>query len=78
MAEGRWVGLDVHAGKTLAGVLDSVTGEARTLRAPTVTVEMVEWLCGFRGLVRVAYEAEPTGYGHHYHLWPKVGGRPDP
>ena len=27
MAEGTWVGLDVHARKTVAGVLDASTGE---------------------------------------------------
>jgi len=63
MAEGTWVGLDVHARKTVAGVLDAVTGEVRSLRAPTPVGEAVEWLRGFPGPVRVAYEAGPTGYG---------------
>jgi transposase len=63
MAEGTWVGLDVHARKTVAGVLDAVTGEVRSLRAPTVASETVEWLRQFSGPVRVAYEAGPTGYG---------------
>lgn len=63
MAEGTWVGLDVHARKTVAGVLDAATGELRSLQAPTLPAEAVEWLRGLRGPVRVAYEAGPTGYG---------------
>ena len=62
MAEGTWVGLDVHARKTVAGVLDAVSGELRSLRAPTLPTETVEWLQQFPGPVRVAYEAGPTGY----------------
>jgi transposase len=63
MAEGTWVGLDVHARKTVAGVLDAVTGELRSLRAPTLPAETVAWLRSFPGPLRVAYEAGPTGYG---------------
>src|SRR5215208_5275868 len=63
MAEGTWVGLDVHARKTVAGVLDASTGELRSLRAPTLSVETVAWLEQFAAPVRVAYEAGPTGYG---------------
>ena len=63
MAEGTWVGLDVHARKTVAGVLDGSTGELRSLRAPTLPVETAQWLGQFRAPVRVAYEAGPTGYG---------------
>jgi hypothetical protein len=32
MAEGTWVGLDVHARKVVTGVLDAGTGELRSLR----------------------------------------------
>src|SRR4051794_39274817 len=63
MAEGTWVGLDVHARKTVAGVLDAGTGELRSLRAPTLPVETAGWLRRFPVRVRVAYEAGPTGYG---------------
>ncbi len=63
MAEGTWVGLDVHARKVVAGVLDAKSGEVRSLRAPTLPGETVEWLLGLAGPVRVAYEAGPTGYG---------------
>src|SRR3954452_2391580 len=63
MAEGTWVGLDVHARKTVAGVLDAESGELRSLRAPTLPAETAEWLRRFPVPVRVAYEAGPTGYG---------------
>src|SRR4051794_493404 len=63
MAEGSWVGLDVHARKVVAGVLDAGSGELRTLRVPALAVETVEWLRGLPAPVRVAYEAGPTGYG---------------
>jgi transposase len=63
MAEGTWVGLDVHARSVIAGVLDGESGELRTWRAPTVSTETVEWLRRFPAPVRVAYEAGPTGYG---------------
>src|SRR5438552_15040405 len=63
MAEGTWVGLDVHARKTVAGVLDASTGELRSLRAPTLPAETVAWLGQLPAPVRVAYEAGPTGYG---------------
>jgi transposase len=63
MAEGTWVGLDVHARKVVAGVLDASSGELRSFRAPTVPVETVEWLRRFPAPVRVGYEAGPTGYG---------------
>ncbi|HYT83216.1 MAG TPA: IS110 family transposase [Gemmatimonadales bacterium] len=63
MAEGTWVGLDVHARKVVAGVLDAGSGELRSLRAPALPVETVEWLRQLSAPVRVAYEAGPTGYG---------------
>jgi transposase len=63
MSEGTWVGLDVHARKVVAGVLVGGSGELRSLRAPVLPVELVEWLRGFSGPVRVAYGAGPTGYG---------------
>ncbi len=63
MAEGTWVGLDVHARKVVAGVLDGGSGEVRTLRVSALPVETVQWLRGLPAPVRVAYEAGPTGYG---------------
>src|SRR3989454_2867143 len=63
MAEGSWVGLDVHARSTVAGVLDGASGELRTLRVPTRCEETLAWLQTLAAQVRVAYEAGPTGYG---------------
>ncbi len=63
MAEGTWVGLDVHARRVVAGVLDAGSGELRSWRAPMLPAETVGWLRQFAGPVRVAYEAGPTGYG---------------
>jgi transposase len=63
MAEGTWVGLDVHARKVVAGVLDAGSGELRTLRVPAASGETVAWLGQLPAPVRVVYEAGPTGYG---------------
>lgn len=63
MVEGSWVGLDVHARSTLAGVLDGRSGELRTLRVSPISGETVAWLGQLPAPVRVAYEAGPTGYG---------------
>jgi transposase len=63
MGEGSWVGLDVHARSTLAGVLDGSSGVVRSLRAPVVSGEVVAWLETLPAPVRVCYEAGPTGYG---------------
>jgi transposase len=63
MTEGTWVGLDVHARKVVAGVLDAATGELKTVRVPAAPAETTEWLARLPAPVRVAYEAGPTGYG---------------
>lgn len=63
MVEGSWVGLDVHARSVVAGVLDGVSGELRSSRAPVSSEETVAWLLQLPAPVRVAYEAGPTGYG---------------
>ena len=42
MAEGSWVGLDVHARSTVAGVLDGRSGELRTLRVPPKSGQTAE------------------------------------
>src|SRR5436189_2512751 len=63
MSEGTWVGLDVHARKVVAGVLDAASGEVRTLRVPTAVGEAAAWLRQLPAPVRVAYKAGPTGYG---------------
>jgi transposase len=62
MAEGSWVGLDVHARSTVASVLDGASGELRTLRVPSRCEETVAWLQTLVSPLRVAYEAGPTGY----------------
>ena len=58
-----WVGLDVHARVTHAGILDADSGELRRLRVagpPERVLEQLEVLA--RPLLAV-YEAGPTGYG---------------
>jgi len=62
MAEGSWVGLDVHARSVVAGVIDEGSGEVRSLRLPPGEAT-VAWLQRLPGPVRVVYEAGPTGYG---------------
>ena len=63
MAEGSWVGLDVHARTTLAGVLDGTSGELSVRHVSPRSGETVVWLQSLPRPVRVAYEAGPTGYG---------------
>lgn len=63
MGEGSWVGLDVHARSVLAGVIDAVSGEVRSLRVPQGSEATVAWLQTLPAPVRVVYEAGPTGYG---------------
>ena len=63
MVEGSWVGLDVHARKVVAGVLDAGSGELSTVRVAAGGDATVAWLRTLPGPVRVAYEAGPTGYG---------------
>jgi transposase len=64
MAKARTlVGLDVHAAKVVAAVLDVETGELRFQRLGGDS-EPVVGLCGsLVGPVRASYEAGPTGYG---------------
>lgn len=63
MGEGSWVGLDVHARSTIAGVFDESAGALGLLRAPVASGEIVAWLQTLPAPVRVGYEAGPTGYG---------------
>src|SRR5262245_35958940 len=58
-----WVGLDVHARKVVAGVLDAESGEVRSLRAPLLPSETAGRLRQFPAPGRVAFEAGPTGDG---------------
>ena len=62
MADGSWVGVDLHARSAVAGVLDGRSGELRTLRVPAASGLLVQWLLTLERPVRVAYEAGPTGF----------------
>src|SRR5439155_1489206 len=56
MAEGSWVGLDVHARTTLAGVLDAASGELSLQRVQPRSEETIAWLLSLAQPVRLAYE----------------------
>jgi transposase len=63
MAQVRsWAGLDVHAAKVVAAVVDRETGELVVRRVAGETAEVVRLCAGLPGPVRVAYEAGPTGF----------------
>src|SRR5258708_34760048 len=57
------VGLDVHATKIVAAVLDAESGELRTFRMNGDAGEAAAFCAGLPRPVRVAYEAGPTGDG---------------
>jgi transposase len=57
-----WVGLDVHAAKTVVCVVDASTGEMTIARLPGTTDELIAFLTGLPGPTRTAYEAGPTGF----------------
>jgi len=57
-----WVGLDVHAAKTVACVVDGESGEMLVRRVPGQACEVVAFCVALPGPVRVAYEAGPTGF----------------
>lgn len=57
------VGLDVHATKIVAAVLDAETGELQCFTMSGETVGAVAFCEQLPRPVRVAYEAGPTGYG---------------
>src|SRR5437588_6958802 len=58
-----WTGLDVHAAKVIACVVDAESGEMTVRRLPGETKELVAFCAGRSAPVRVAYEAGPTGFG---------------
>src|SRR4051812_14282864 len=61
MAKARTlVGLDVHATKIVAAVLDAESGEVQFF---TLVGEAAGLCAGLPRPVRAAYEAGPTGYG---------------
>src|ERR1700693_5646967 len=57
------VGLDVHATKIVAVVLDAESGELRTFRIDGDAGQAAAFCAGLPRPVRAAYEAGPTGYG---------------
>lgn len=64
MAKARTlVGLDVHAAKIVAAVLDAETGELRSFAMGGESAAAAGFCAGLPGPVRAAYEAGPTGYG---------------
>ena len=64
MAKARTlVGLDVHATKIVAAVLDAETGELQTFAMSGEIAAAAGFCAGLPRPVRVAYEAGPTGYG---------------
>src|SRR4051794_18926209 len=64
MAKARTlVGLDVHASKVVAAMLDAETGELRFGRLPGATERTLALCVELEPPVRVVYEAGPTGFG---------------
>jgi transposase len=64
MAKARsLVGLDVHAAKIVAAVLDGETGELAHFRMGGEAIAAAGFCARLPGPVRAAYEAGPTGYG---------------
>ena len=64
MAKARTlVGLDVHAAKIVAAVLDGETGQLQTFAMGAESAAAAGFCAGLAGPVRVTYEAGPTGYG---------------
>ncbi len=57
------VGLDVHATKIVAAVLDVETGELQRFAMGGESAAAAGFCAGLPGPARVAYEAGPTGYG---------------
>src|SRR3954447_24697643 len=58
-----WVGLDVHAARVVAAIVDVGSGELRVQRLSGMIGEVAGFCAGWPGPVRVAYEAGPTGFG---------------
>ena len=64
MAKARsLVGLDVHATKIVAVVLDAETGQLQTFTMSGESAGAAGFCAGLPGPVRATYEAGPTGYG---------------
>ncbi len=64
MAKARsLVGLDVHATKVVAAVLDAETGQLQSFSMSGESEKAAAFCAGLPRPVRAAYEAGPTGYG---------------
>lgn len=57
------VGLDVHAAKVVAAILDFETGELSFRKLGGESAPVVDLCRALPGPVRATYEAGPTGYG---------------
>jgi transposase len=57
-----WIGLDVHAAKVVACVVDAESGEMRIHRLSGATTGVVAFCAALPAPARVAYEAGPTGF----------------
>ena len=63
MAQARtFVALDVHVSGTVAASIERESGELRRRRLSGSAAEVVEFVAGLPGPVRVTYEAGPTGF----------------
>lgn len=58
-----WVGLDVHAAKVVACVVDAESGEMFVRHLPGDTAEVVSFCSALPAPVGTAYDAGPTGFG---------------
>lgn len=58
-----WAGLDVHAAKVVAAVVDGKSGELSFRRLGGSTQEVAAFCGGLPGRTQVAFEAGPTGFG---------------
>jgi transposase len=58
-----WAGLDVHASKVVACVVDGESGEMTVYRLPGETAAVVAFCSGLPRPTRVAYEAGLSGFG---------------
>ena len=64
MSQNRtFVGLDVHAWSVTGHALDAVTGEVWQRKLTPDPGDILGWVSGLPGPVRVVYEAGPTGFG---------------
>jgi transposase len=58
-----FVGLDVHAWSVTGHALDGATGEVWQRKLTPDPGDILGWLSGLPGPVKVVYEAGPTGFG---------------